>query len=46
MRRAKGRAAHPAPDIVRRVSEANGPPYRALYRSVYAQLYCISETDR
>ncbi len=34
------------PDIVRRVSEAHGLPYGTLYRSVYAQLWCLKDAGR
>src|SRR5688500_15623863 len=34
------------PEIVRRVSEAHGIAYDALYRSVYAQLYMMRKVGR
>jgi hypothetical protein len=34
------------PEIVRRVAEAHGVGYGALYRSVYAQLYAMKRAGR
>ena len=34
------------PEIVRRVSEAHGLPYRTIYRSVYSQLQVMRVAGR